>query len=349
MSLVNNDLIITIAIITHGGVINLELNPSLQNLLENVRLFSRAGEYKTTCTDEWEDIQLLHQLYPYFRKTLHKDTLLVLNDYKEKMQEIDERKGSLMNSKIYENITIDKIFRTDTPGFFSGTILSDFFEDFMGIFLISIHRKISETDYEVVWPTNIKTDGYKNINLLDVTNIKRLFEFLHPDYNSLQVDSFIEFLYERSQSFGKREYDLMIDNIEKSNFSPEEKKRIIQTKYNERLDYLQNNFIIDIDRRLNKIMVIRLTTLVDLIKRLVGNNCRINLLDYACNHIIREIHQENRGNSQYLKVSDIENPPPYSKKWGGKRKRKLLKKATIKKKGTLKKIKKNKTSKKRKF
>ena len=65
----------------------------------------------------------------------------------------------------------------------------------------------------------------------------------------------------------------------------------------------------------NQIESIRLSTLVDTIKQIIGHKCKINLLDYSCNSIIRTLPDRDRNNAQYLVSSDIENP---AKRWGGK-------------------------------
>jgi hypothetical protein len=67
----------------------------------------------------------------------------------------------------------------------------------------------------------------------------------------------------------------------------------------------------------NKIETIKLSVMIDLIKRVIGEPAKINLLDYSCNSVSMFVPNNQLPNKQYMMESDIEQG--YSKGWGGRR------------------------------
>lgn len=181
MDSIDGKIIITIAILTHGGVIDLELNERNQTLFENVRLFVKAEGYGSNCMNDVDKVGVLQGMYSSFRKSMRKDTLSVLDEY---------------TGRVFEHVTIDKIYRVEKKGFWDSVGLGEVF----GVYLISIHKKV-QSEYQLVWPPRGKIDY--NVDLLRIANVKRLFElFYNKDYAN--ADTFIrDFLYDASISLGR--------------------------------------------------------------------------------------------------------------------------------------------------
>jgi hypothetical protein len=275
-------------------------------------MFVKAGHCGGVVANDMDKVGVLQSVYRFFRKKIakDKDTFAVLHDFAE---------GE--NGRIFEHITIDKIYRVERKGFWNSVGLGELF----GIYLVSIHRKVSQGDdgseYQLVWPTPSKKDY--NVDLLRVANIRRLIKLLRPDCDDACVEQFCRFfLYDSSNPLGREEHFQRLDAIERSNDTEERKKALVREEDEIYLRYLQNDFKLDLDRRLDEFYSIRLSVFVSLLKEIAGEKCAINFIDYACHRVFPSI--KDKSALQYLTDSDIENPPPYSRKWGGSGKPMLL-------------------------
>jgi hypothetical protein len=231
----NEKTIVTLAIITHGGVIQFDLHQNMQSLFQYVRLFSKAGDFKATCTTPSEDNAQLTLLYSYLRKNLNKETFLALEDYEKKV-----------GGKMIEHITFDKIFRVDES------------TNVEGIFLVSIHRKKTLDNYELIWPKDSKYA--LNINLLDFEHPSNWSEFdlmnmvkLKDDYiehnamhelvyssckvdrsNPLVRDSFTRENFLKHVGLGEDDWYVAV-HIRNTNYRFDERK-VAQSKFNPALE-----------------------------------------------------------------------------------------------------------------
>jgi hypothetical protein len=324
MNCFSTNIIVTLALVTHGVVVNLNLTPETQSLFENVRLFSKAGDFQTVCTNPVDDVLLLRPLYKHFRKELNYETLQTLKEYSQ----TQTQRQNATTCGIFEHITVDKIFTIDKPKAYG--ILRDF-QEFSGIFLISIHRKVDENTYQLVWPKEKeKESSVMNVDLLNLHNLNKLDTLiLSASPNKELIDT----LDSLSIPLDHSEFSKRIFHIEHGPFSKEEKTALIQK---ERDNFYQQmkDFQVEIDHSSGFIVGIRLSFLVRLIRSLLGPSCSINLLDYSCHHISQLMPDEEEVFSYYMVPSDIENPPPYSRTWGGRRKtRRKKKKKTRQRKG----------------
>jgi hypothetical protein len=320
----NQDFIITVAVMTLGVIINLNLTPDIQSLFQNVRFFSKAGDYELSHSSQIHDIMVLPNLYNYFRKNLNTNTLQTIYEYIDKVKlpyqqllnQLDNQQNNNENNteknknvcRVFENITIDKIFTEKKRKWFG----DDIFSELSGIFLVSIHKKNHENLYELIWPSNLNQQKNININLLDMYNIKRLYElFYSSDIQNINVN--IDNLYNISQNFDYDDYIKRINYIQNSKkYSEQEKQQLIDKEFSNFFNYAQD-FKIDIEN--NYIYAIKMSTFVHILKNIFGNNCSINLLDFSCNHISKTVPEEQIIFSKYMTPSDIENPPS---SWGGK-------------------------------
>ena len=320
MDCFTSNIIVTLALVTHGVVVNMNLTPETQSLFEDVRLFSKAGDFQTVCANPVDDVLVLRNLYKHFRKELNYETLQTLNEYSESYS----KRQPASTCGIFEHITVDKILTIDKPN----PYLRDF-QEFSGVFLISIHQKVGDDKYELLWPKEKKD---RNVDLLNLHNLKKL-DTLIPLEMTLSSDSstrnkeIIDTLDSLSVPLDHHEFSKRMSHIEHGPFTKEEKKTLLQK---EQANFYQQmkDFQIEIDHSSGFIVGIRLSFLVRLIRSLIGPSCSINLLDYSCHHISQLMPDEERLFSSYMVPTDIENPPPYSQTWGGTRGKKKKKKKT---------------------
>jgi hypothetical protein len=267
--------------------------------------------------NDMDKVGILRGMYSSFRKNTAKDTLSILDEYARK-------KGG----RVFQHITVDKVYRVERKGIWESIGLGELF----GVYLVSIHRKVRANEYQLIWPPRGKSEY--NVDLLRIANIRRLIKLLHPECDDMCVHAFVkEFLYDKSYSLGRDAHLRRIEEINRrSGLSEKEKTRLITVEDNAYLQHLQNDFRLEIDGRLDEIFAIRLSFLVVLLKEIVGGKCAVNVMDYSCHRIFPAIKDKTAG--QYLLESDIENPPPYSRMWGGSTfKKSTFKKSTFRKGG----------------
>ena len=77
----NGSIIITIAIQTHGKVIDLNLSPDKNNIFKDVRLFSKAGEFVDVVSSPIQDKNILRKVNDIFQTNLNKPSLDSMNEY----------------------------------------------------------------------------------------------------------------------------------------------------------------------------------------------------------------------------------------------------------------------------
>jgi hypothetical protein len=195
---------------------------------------------------------------------------------------------------------------------------------------------------------------------LDLRNLTKFIQNEHPSanpnvdmiLNELSMhknsDHFSHMEIERGMSYETKRHLQALQEIEKGPFTEKEKTKMVEGENARYVRYLQEEFRLEIDEDNSEIMSIRLSVLVELIQKIVGEDCGINIVDYSCNDIMPFVSSQEKTYASYVKTSDIENPPPYMQKWGGKRKgtkRRKEKRMTKKRNKTKSKKKKTKTKK----
>lgn len=75
--------IVTLAIQMHGNVINLELSPKTTQIFENVRLFSKTGDFDVSVSNNLAEEHILHKVNEMFQKDLTVPTVKIINEYAE--------------------------------------------------------------------------------------------------------------------------------------------------------------------------------------------------------------------------------------------------------------------------
>ena len=164
-----NDIVITLSIMTHGSTISSLLTTQQQSLLKDTRLFSFSGSSNDVfCGDMLRNNYSTH-LYTLFRQDLQQGSYIIMKDYSHKVKSKYEPFLRLLNSlvdtnvcSIYQNITIDKMFGLEHRP-----------SDSLGIFVVSVHQKEGD-DLKLIYPGSIKKDKHEHImNLMNLNDFKR--------------------------------------------------------------------------------------------------------------------------------------------------------------------------------
>lgn len=285
-------LIVSILIQMHGKVINFELDSKTFDFFNNVRLSCQAKgfvDYETSFKDEFMRVGNLQQS---FTKDLTNPTYDLLK---------------AQDGIIVDNITYDKALsiRVGEPSWSDYLRMPEFL--LQGIYLLSIHQ-----GDKLIFPNK----DAKILNLLYLSNLNVLGELFKTKFPINKHISDASTRIPNQQIYINEE-----DDIKKSSM-PENMKAI-------RIGEIRRqfyNFLYKWQLTLNgdKIDSIKLSTLVELVKLIIGKPCFINLLDYSCNSPSIYIPKEQKKYNNALEEGDIEmgiNRTNY----GGKRKRKTRK------------------------
>ncbi len=274
-------LVVTIVIQMHGTVITYNLNSETSNIFDNTRLLCKAGGLQEYESGQFEEIMLVKNLREIFGQDLERSTYDIIKNAKS---------GLLIG-----NITFDKTLSTK-----SGDFSDHFFKYFQGIYLLSIHQK-----GKLIYPN----PNEKVINLLKVDDLQRLASFLETDVPDLQEDNI---------PFPNQEIYIEEENMvnNDSTLSKDVKKQKIE-EIREQFMKLIYNWDLTLDERGN-IKDIKLSYLVKLIKKMMGEQIIINLLDYSCNAPTSYISKKQT--SQYAIQEDDIEMGNTNQKYGGKKK-----------------------------
>ena len=291
-------LILTILIQMHGKVMNFDLNLRESHIFDNVRLLCKAGDfvdYHTTPADEYG---LVSGLQDYFTHDLHKSTYNIL------------KKAN--SGVLVDNITYDKSLSIMIG---EPTLLDriDPISYIQGIYLLSIHRGRT-----LIFPGN----DNRVINLLKIDDLEylaKLFDTKVPNIRDLSTVIPSQIIYIEEENAVKN------DNNLTKEIKDERIKQIRRQFYN-------NLYNWQLTLQGNKIVSIKLSTLVDLVKTITGRSTFINLLDYSCNSPTIYIPKEQETLRQYaLKEGDIEMGINKMELAGGKKKKRKRKRNRTKK------------------
>jgi hypothetical protein len=313
--------IVTLAIQMHGAVINLDLSPEKTRIFENVRLFSKVGDFDFAVSSDLAERHILYKVNEMFQKDLTVPTVELINEYIEyskpkyknfltHFNELNETRDKNICRK-FDNITFDKSLSAadvdDDSGYIE-CIMSRLMPRFQGFFVVSIHEKTGENSFSLLYPKQ-KTDK-QNLNLLLVDDFKKFADIFGSELPDLR---------EYSNTLPSYKHFIDVDKkIENDNMLTQKQKEI-------RLEELKQQFFRLLDgwnltMKDNKIESIKLSVMIDFIKHIVGPSSKINLLDYSCNNVSMFVPKSQLPNKQYMVENDIEQG--YSSAWGGKRKSK---------------------------
>jgi hypothetical protein len=232
---------------------------------------------------------------------------------------VEESKTNINNEnvcRLFDNIMFDKAFSTNLVNDGNGILclvdkLLDLINpEFNGIFIVSVHEKINNDEYKILYPFDNSQFG-TNLNLLKMNDLME-FAMLFNGEN------IIHGLIKETTTLPTNEYTVSYDTIMKN-------KTISEYERKQRLDQINREYYEILQqwnvtvKKSQEIQAIKMSYLVDIIKQIVGPKCKVNILDYSCNSITRSIPEADLPNVKYLVPSDVENPG--SKSWGGDKKK----------------------------
>jgi hypothetical protein len=165
--------------------------------------------------------------------------------------------------QIFETISFDKALGSCMPKDIYSRIMQCISPDIVGIYVISVHKKINTSTLELIYPL---TQDAPNLDLLNPTD-------------------FIEF----AGIFDKDGESILDDISAKSSPWPNYNMSLDDETYKAQLDEWNITFSPgEIFNPYGDISHIRLSYLVDIIKQIVDpenpNNCKINIFDYSCSN-----------------------------------------------------------------
>lgn len=316
----DGSIIVTIAIIAHALIIESDLSPEIQASFQNVRLFSKSGGVGTSLDKFFQSY--LPALNRRFQHSLIEPTINIMEEYSDclRPQYQDDIKGYNFLRResekiscesvcqIFHNVTVDKIV-TNTTSLWGQ--MSEYMYPRSGVFVISVHKKVSSNNLELLYPL----PGNKpNLNLYDLSEFQE-FANLFPRKRPLPIEEMSMFSSNLSEIIKRHEPNI------------EEVRHQIESWH------------IKLSSDERTISEIRLSYLLHLIKYVVGGECKTNIFDYSCSEPSRFFSESDRKMLEYFVPGDIENPPDRS--WGGfsKKTRKTPGRKNKKKKTRKKKIK----------
>jgi len=314
----DGSIIVTIAIVAHALIIEADLSPEIQASFQNVRLFSKSGGVGSSLDSIFQSY--LPSLNRRFQHSLTEPTINIMEEYSDCLRPRyqEDIKGYNFTSsffnresekmpcesvcKLFHNVTFDKIISNISHGGVSHLLKHLFPTD--GVFVVSVHKQVSSNNLKLVYPL---PDMKPNLNLYNLSEFQE-FSNLFPRKRRLPIEE-MSMLSNNLHEIVKR----CADNVEQTGE---------QIKQNTREQISIWKLTLSSDER--SIIEIRLSYLLQLIKYVVGDECKINIFDYSCSNTSRFFSDSDRQALQYIDSGDIENPPDRS--WGGfsKKMRKTL-------------------------
>lgn len=247
-------LIITILIQMHGKVINVSLDDEIKEVFHNVKLLCKAEGFNDYQSYLGKEMLLSGTITKFYRKETEKN--------------IDEILREAKTGKLVDNITYDKLLSVDINDSNYMANLFSIERRYQGIYLLSIHR-----GKKLAFP---EKDDYRQFNLLRVDTLNELAE---------RFNGRIPILSDFNMNLPNQEdYMKLIDATKNnSSYTDEQKELEIEglkkTYINE-----MNNWKLQL-RSNGDILMLKLSTLIEILKGILGKNCFINIIDYSCNSI----------------------------------------------------------------
>jgi hypothetical protein len=276
-----NRLILTILIQTHGKIISFDLDAKTSAMFENVRLFCKAGDFVDYQSNLAEEFTLVGNLQKYFTKDIESTLYDILQS---------SETGILLDNVNFDkslSITLGEPNWTDAWN--PATYLQ-------GIYLLSIHQR-----GKLVYPLDPKE---KPINFMVLKDLHKLASVFHTQVPNLA---------DLSTPFPKQ--SMYIDEETRIQETPsfsekekEEKTQQIREQFFVALDHWQ----LTLQKNHEKITSIKLSTLMELVKTIIGNPCYIQLLDYSCHSSSAYKPKHRKGPGTMIRA-----PPTKKHHWGG--------------------------------
>lgn len=299
----DRNLVATIRIISHGRTSAFDLPDSVKRTFQNTRMYSLAKPCGLGASNHiLITTDTIKRTNRYFQKDIIGTTSDILDTYasetKPMYQDVHSQVfiGSL-GCDIYDPIPYDKTF-VDMDN-----------EALMGIHLISIHeRDIEGGKATLVYPLDIHEN--KKIDLRKISDIKTLGGYIG---NPL-IDNIVGDLRDQTNKMVIERRTTPQTLFGYTIRHKDEENRDMHARFGAEPKYA--SYIVD-----DKFIMIRLSELTNIVKRVLGETTSINFLDYSCSppRIGMPAEEIERG-------IQPQPTPPY--KFGGRRKKRNTRKKT---------------------
>jgi|UniRef100_A0A6C0IJG1 hypothetical protein len=310
--------VITLSVLTHGRTTIMNLDPNTTSIFDNTRLYQLSRQLDYTPARCVTDTRTMSYLNTIFRKDFqNKTTFQVIQEYidystpkylsiyKENGVYVDDNIGNL-----YDPITFDKTIHTldsisSANSFFDRAIDRNIFQPMFGIFIVSVHKKTinnGKPALKLVFPTPDVEKNDQNINLLDLNSVEKLTEYM---------PSLTTTIYETIHSIYEDEQPSIPSSI------PRHDMPVYFNKSHANMRFMEGT----------NIKIVRLSYIVEMIKKIFGKNTSLNIMDYSCSVLPEDFPDKDKIYQQYMKpmhnakMTDLELGSRRS--FGGKRSRQL--------------------------
>ena len=322
----NPHYVVTIIVLAYGRTTRLDIDIDTANAFDNTRLYqlSRALDYTPArCVIDTHTRAYVNKI---FRSDFSgKTTLQVIQDYinystpayleiyKENGVYVDDNIGQL-----YDPITFDKTVHTlgsiQAANSIFGKIMDDFiYRPMFGVFLVSVHEKTTQSGVDkmqLLFPTDEVSSRDFEINLLDLGSVAKLARYL-PDLSSNIRDTLSRI---------RSDYQPFIPEKTGSHEKP-----IVFNNNPHNMRYLIDD----------KIEIVRLSYIANMVKSIFGRDTKTNIMDYSCSVLPEDFPEKEKIFQQYIKpaYSYNTNMPDLemgsNQRFGGRRRQTVKKLKTM--------------------
>lgn len=309
----------TVVVIAYGRTTVLNLDSETSSCFDNARLYQLSRKLDYAYANCIADGNTTNDLKHLFRRDLTNQTTFDviqqhIDDSTPRYIKIQKGYGTYTDDDIgqlYDPITFDKVIHTFGSTSAANSLINRtmnrlVFENKFGVFLLSVHEKVTHGDInslQLVYPTN---PDDLSINLLHL-----------DDYGDL-ADYFPERVSSIDRALAKIETENIADIPE---HIPSHEKPLIFDKDKTNKIHVKND----------EIRIVRLSYIPCILKEIFGKDTYVNIMDYSCSVLPDDFPENEKIYTQYIrpthtsKMTDLEMGS--NRKTGGKKTyRSILKK-----------------------
>lgn len=306
-----DEYVATVMVIAYGRTTILNLNSETSKCFDNTRLYqlSRKLDYSwAKCIYESDTKNYLKRIFR--RNLVNKNTFDVIQEYidystpkyielqKESDLYVDDNIGQL-----YDPVTFDKVIHTFGSTSNANSVIGrlvnrSFIESGFGVFLISVHKKVTHENtnmLELVYP--FENDD-TTIDLLNLDDYSKLLDYF-PDR--------LDYIDAALAKISSEKKPSIPDNV-KSHEKP-----IVFEKDKTNKIFMKDDFI----------RIARLSYIPYILKTIFGSKTYVNIMDYSCSVLPDNFPEKEKIYTQYIRpthtstMTDLEMGS--SRKIGGKK------------------------------